>query len=249
MHRSFRFGMDKMDNLSYPNFQPEEIDLLLNQAQERFVKQRYGTTNTKRTSFEETEKRTEDLKEILETSQLIPDKFVGLTQQTARSKENLASNTYTVSLTSLDHWFTIWDKAIISCPTCNTSITLYTNDTGDQPAFSTIDGIEVEVRPISHLEYDKYKKDAFKAPDYTKILKVMYKDKVELIPMTGCLILYYIIRYVRKPIQVNLSGNIDCELSEHTHQEVTDLAIQIALEGIEAKRTQTFTPIINNQNE
>ena len=51
LHRSFRFGLDKMDGFNYPNFLPEEIDLLLNQAQDTFIKQRYGFNNLKRESF------------------------------------------------------------------------------------------------------------------------------------------------------------------------------------------------------
>ena len=56
MVTAFKFRLDKTDSLNYPNFNNTEIDLLLNQAQERIVKQRYGTTNTKRESFEETQK-------------------------------------------------------------------------------------------------------------------------------------------------------------------------------------------------
>ena len=55
-HQEFKFRLDKMDALNYPNFLPEEIDLILNNAQQRFVKQRYGLNNIKRQSFEETEK-------------------------------------------------------------------------------------------------------------------------------------------------------------------------------------------------
>ena len=65
LHLEFKFRCDKLDTLNYPNFLPEEIDLILNNAQERLVKQRYGFNNIKRQSFEETEKRTEDLKEIV----------------------------------------------------------------------------------------------------------------------------------------------------------------------------------------
>lgn len=165
------------------------------------------------------------------------------------SKENVSSNTSTCEISGLNHWFTIWDKAIISCPTCNTNIALPIGDYGGVPNTITVSGIEVEVRSITHLELEKAKKDPFKGADKTKILKLMYKDRIELINPTGCITLYYIMRYIRKPVIVSLNGNITCELSEHTHDEILDLAIQLALEGIEAKRTQTFTPIVNNQNE
>ena len=111
-HRAFRFGLDKMDGLNYPNFLPEEIDLLLNQAQERIIKQRYGKNNIKRASFEEEQKRTEDLKEIIQTRIALP--------QTPGIYGNSASNATFFDLTD-DHWFIIWEKAIINCPSCNTN--------------------------------------------------------------------------------------------------------------------------------
>ena len=37
--------------------------------------------------------------------------------------------------------------------------------------------------------------------------------------------------------------------SASTYSEIVDLAVQIALEGIESKRTQSFTSLINNTNE
>ena len=117
-HRAFRFGLDKMDGLNAPNFLPEEIDLLLNQAQERFIKQRYDNTNIKRTGFEQDEKRTEDLKEILESKILSP---AALTYPSGRSASNSAFFTLPA-----DNWFIIWEKAYINCTTCNTTFTIST---------------------------------------------------------------------------------------------------------------------------
>ena len=116
-HRAFRFGLDKMDGLNAPNFLPEEIDLLLNQAQERFIKQRYDNTNVKRTGFEQDEKRTEDLKEILESTILSPS--------TTISGGRTAINSAFFTLPS-DNWFIIWEKAYINCTTCNTTFTIST---------------------------------------------------------------------------------------------------------------------------
>lgn len=238
-HRNFKFGMDKMSTLNYPNFESEEIDLLLNQAQDRFVKQRYGTNNTKRTSFEETEKRTEDLREVIETSRL--------TGFTANSE----SITYHSAMCQLpdNHWFTIWDKAIISCTTCNGTVKRGTGPIGLEGGTNSITGQYVEVRSVTHLDFEKVVKDAFKGPDHTKILKLMYKNQIELIMSDDCTLVSYEFRYIREPVRMSLTGNTTCELSEHTHQEIVDEAIKIALEGIEAKRTQTFTPIIDNQKE
>ena len=54
MHIQFKVGLDKTDSLNYPNFEPEEIDLWLNKAQEKFIKSRYSH-DVKRETFEETQ--------------------------------------------------------------------------------------------------------------------------------------------------------------------------------------------------
>lgn len=241
MHNSFRFGMDKLDNLNYPNFLPEEIDLLLNQAQERFIKQRYGITNPKRTSFEETQKRTEDLKELIKHVNLAP---------TAHTYDNITPYSRFVTLPT-DHWFIIQERVVQVCDKCN-STPLYTETTTGPrglPVVTSYDGMFAEVRPVQHMEIDKVLNDAFKAPDYDKILRLMEDGRVELIPSSVCTPTVYRLRYLKKPVKIALNPPVNCELSEHTHQEIVDEAIKIALEGIEAKRNQSFTPIVDNQKE
>lgn len=223
MHTSFKFGMDKLATLNYPNFLPEEIDLLLNQAQDRYVKQRYGLTNIKKQSFEETQKRTEDLKELLQPANLAP---------LAYSVNNIDTNARFFTL-PVDHWFIIQERAEISYLDCN----------GD-----TVDTL-IEVRPTQHVEFDKVIKDAFKQPDKTKVLRLMEDGQVELVSDATSTLVSYRLRYIKKPIRISLSLVVNCELSDHTHQEIVDEAVKIALEGIEARRNQTFTPIIDNQKE
>ena len=219
-HIEFKFRLDKMDALNYPNFLPEEIDLILNNAQDRLIKQRYGFNNAKRQSFEETQKRTEDLKNITENTILTP---------LAYSVNNIDANARFVNLPT-NHWFTIQERAGITCTNCGTPITQ-----------------RVEVIPITHLEVSKSLKDPFAKPNNEKVLRLMIAGKVELI--SNCTIVDYQLRYLRQPVKMSLSGNITCELSEHIHNELVDTAVSIALEGIEGKRTQSFNPLINNTNE
>lgn len=222
MHLQFKFGLDKLDALNYPNFLPEEIDLLLNQAQDRIVKQRYGSINPKRQSFEETQKRTEDLKNIVKTVILTPQPYVST---------NIDTNARYCLLQS-DHWFIVQERVKLRY-SCNGVQT----DT------------MVEVRPIQHLEFDKVVKDPFKKPDLTKVLRLMDDGKVELIFAPNTSIVEYRLRYLRQPVRMDLNAGTDCELSEHLHDEIVSEAIKIALETIEAKRNNTFIPIIDNTKE
>jgi hypothetical protein len=222
MHIQFKFGLDKLDALNYPNFLPEEIDLLLNQAQERFVKQRYGITNIKRTSFEESQKRTEDLKNLVVTSNITASAYDATNNISQYSRFFVLPN---------NHWFVIQESIKIT-DSCNNLV-------------------NAEVRPIQHNEYDKVVKDAFKGPDDTKVLRLMDNGKVEIIYNPNTSLGVYKLRYLKKPATINIlsTPKVNCELSEHTHQEIVDESIKIALETIEAKRNQTFTPIIDNTKE
>lgn len=241
MHRTFRFLYDKMDGLNYPNVLPEEIDLLLNKSQENIIKQRYGSNNLKKESFEQTEKRTQDIKKLIRQLNYIPDPSYEF---------NTYYNTYNIDTQyQTDIWFIIWEKAYITCTSCNKEVYRPVATYGLGPSNQVINGLEVEVRPTTHLELEKNRRNAFKGPDHTKVLRVTFNDKIEIIPADDCTLLYYIMRYIKKPVKMSLANNVSCELSDEIHQEIVDQAVQIALEGIEAKRNNTFTPIVKNNNE
>lgn len=224
MHIAFKFGMDKLDSLNYPNFLVAEIDLLLNQAQDRFVKQRYGVNNTKRQSFEETQKRTDDLKNLMKNASLTPS---------AVSVDNKPNGVFvTLPTTPYLYWFAVNEEALISLTDCNGS---------------TITR-RVRVRPIQHDDYNKVITDPFNQPYDLEVIRLMEDGQVELITDGNSTIVTYYLRYIKKPAKIDYVGNVSCELSEHTHQEIVDEAIRIALEGVEARRQQTFNQI-ENTNE
>lgn len=252
MHTSLYFSLDKLGTLNYPNLLPEEGDLILNQAQDRIIKQRYGLNNNQRQSFEGTQKRIEDLKELIRTVLAVP---------TSAKSDNMSDNSYNVELQD-DHWFLIWEKAIITVPNCNTTIripyksyNIQSRAAGDGggdmgiPDFITTSGREVKVIPTTHLEVERNLDDAFKGPDKDQILRLMYRNRSELIVASGHTLRYYIYRYIKQPVKMDIFNNVDCELSEHLHQEIVDEAVKIALENIESKRTGTFIPVIDDKKE
>ena len=92
-HREFKVFFDKTDSSAYPEFLDGEIDIYLNEAQERMVKHRYGKNNIFRSGFEEIQKRTDDLKNLVIT------RFTSLTQATAY--QEIGDNVYRADLGSL----------------------------------------------------------------------------------------------------------------------------------------------------
>lgn len=64
-HYDYKLKIDKIDTLDVDNMLPAEIDWILNEAQEILIKQRYGGNNSKKLGFEESQKRTDDLKTLV----------------------------------------------------------------------------------------------------------------------------------------------------------------------------------------
>lgn len=223
MHLAFKIGYDKIDSLNYPNILPAEIDFLLNKAQDRFVKQRYGTTNTKRQSFEETQKRTDDIKALVRTATIVP---------LANSSDNIDPNAQFVTL-PLDYWFTVWEKAKLQLINCH----------------DVIEQDRVYIEIAQHDDFNVKINSPFNKPNNNKILRLMAYNSVELVHSPTTTIVEYYLRYIKRPIRISLTVPTDCELSDHTHEEIVSDAISLALENVEANRTKTFDPIIKNTEE
>lgn len=222
-HTEVKVRLDKIDSVQLPEILTSEIDLFLNQAQDRIVKQRYGITNPKRQGFEETQKRTDDLKAITRTASLLP---------LAYSVDNIDSNARFFAL-PLDYWFIVQERANV------------TYDCGGTDPITT----DIEVRPIEHNEFTKSIYDPFKKPNKRKVLRLMENNQSELIAASGVTINNYKIRYIKQPIRMSFTGNITCELSEHMHSEVVDECVKIILENIEANRLKTFVPVVDTTKE
>jgi hypothetical protein len=68
MHNEFKVLLDKADGGGAPSFLPTEIDLFLNSAVEKFISKRAFGNNFRRTSFEEDQKRRDDLRNLIQSS-------------------------------------------------------------------------------------------------------------------------------------------------------------------------------------
>jgi len=67
MHIAVNLGTQKIGSFQVDNLLPEEIDHELNLAQRRFIKQRYSNlSNQKRKGFEQSQKRLDDLRNLVE---------------------------------------------------------------------------------------------------------------------------------------------------------------------------------------
>lgn len=273
MHTAIDILFDKEDSLNYPNFKPEHKDFFLNLMQDRFVKHRVDGTAARGLGFEETQKRSDDLRNITDVSIITPlvannnnyphGRFVDLPSE--------VSNMY---------WFSITEQALVTRKECGadtkvvqsgkiTSGQLYivlgnpityngttyqshssftgtnvTTFTGTGKVYKAIQD-RVDVKPMQHDDYNKIVKDPFNKPvlsyrGKSQLRRLMFKSRIEvLFPDDDYIFNSYIIRYIRKPVRISLSLPTDCELADHTHQEIVEMAVSSMLENIESGRYQS----------
>lgn len=225
LHYAFKLGMDRVDTLSSTDFNPAEIDWLLNEAQLIFVNNRINPTSKKPRGFEGDQKRIDDLSTLV----------IKYPVQPAVTPTLLDTGVYEVDLGDLEY-----DYLHL--------IALYADlNLGD----SCIKSIPLKF--IQHDDYREALRDPFNSPSleslpynfgrssnnigvpsifiYTGVFALATLDKVY-------------VEYIKKPRKISL-GNykyIDgttyppttSELPESVHEQLVDLACLIAANNIES---------------
>jgi hypothetical protein len=273
MHLAVKLGLDKTEGLTYPAFEREELDFWINEATDRYVKTRYSGNNVKGESFEQSQKRTDDLRTLVTEVAITPS-----------SHSSFVSNAWLASLPE-DYMFLLNDVAHlhwtggIEYTTSSIPCTSDTLITKINDPFS---------EHITHL-------------NTARPLRVITADGIELITDGQYTINTYSIKYLRRPARVNyaltavvvsggvveginyqVSGNTvgynghtynigevftgvigittftgagvvtavttACDLPEHAHREIVLLTVKILTENIESPRYQTQSVEIT-QNE
>jgi len=277
MHINFRVLLDRIEANYYKNILPEEIDIFLNRSQERYVKVRLSGNNTLKTTFEETQKRTDDLRTIL-----IPDTILSLSASQAGAKPN----GFFFDLPA-DYWFAWQEEAEVNYVDCN-----------EENKATRLGFVG-----ITSNEYLVTKDDPFAIPDPSASTeafgsRLMMGNKIQALTFGKFTIGSYYLTYLKRPVTITFSTNtivlsgglipgklyrvasasithngvvltvgqtfiaqnpnftgigtvvlnsIDCELPEHTHAEIVNIAVNIALEDIESKRFPTNSALLQGQ--
>ena len=216
MHYEFKVGIDR-DTLSLPNFEPEEIDVFLNNAIEKFVSQRAFGNNPKKESYEETQKRLDDLRELTKN----------VTVTAFNNDVNNKPYGVFVELPS-EYRHAINEECLVQYSDCNNNMI----------------NKRVSVISIKHDRYNKIINDPFNKPYNKEIARLAYGDNLfELIGDVNTTIVTYYLRYIKTPITVKYGSvyqipepDIDCDLAQHTHKEIIKMAIVESLGNIESQK-------------
>jgi hypothetical protein len=213
MHLLFKILMNKVDSLNYPNLEPEEIDIILNNEMFKIIEQRAYGTNPKRLSVEETQKRVDDLRNITLNYAVTPQ---------AISTNNKPFGVFVALPTDYRH--ALNEECLINYTDCN-------NQTATK---------RIPVMPITHDRYNKVINDPFNK-SYDELVNNV--PTLELLGDGTFTITRYFLRYLRTPISMQYGStystpttDVNCELAEHLHREIVESAVKSTLENVESPR-------------
>lgn len=225
MHHAVDQGLQKVASSVYDYFLPEEVDHWLNRAQERYIKHRLSVVaDPKKVGFSKIQKRVDDLRMVI----------------TADYTDTVTADA-TVDFVDfdlpVDYMFLINARVTFHASNCKDTV-----DTDDD--LVTRDLRITEQDKVYALQENPFAKSSKDAP-----MGFVFDDEVRVFQDGERFILQTLtVDYIRQPVQITLSSSVDCELAQHTHQEIVDLAVKSIIEAIESPRYQTNT-IEQNQSE
>lgn len=234
LHYSFKLAMDRVDTASSTDFNSAEIDWLLNQAQLIFIKQRFNAdSNSKKRGFESSQKRIDDISTLL----------VKYPDQDAITPINL-DGIYEVPLKqpylSYDYLFLASARATVSINNCDSEVYLKFAQSDD------LGSVLQDPFNRASLEFIPYNIGKSTAGDSSSMYIYPFTYTVKNVK----------VEYIKYPSRVSLGTYtyIDgvayppqtLQTPEHTHEEIVDIACQIAAlaienpEYIQLKNTKTL---------
>jgi hypothetical protein len=233
MHTAFSLLLDKVNSLQYPNFLPEEIDFFLNQAIRKFVRTRYSGMNPKREGFEQSQKRIDDLRTLV--------REVTIPCGTSGMKPNGYSLVPGFNHSKFDtepYWLSLGEEVdIFFTPTTSVDATPINKRVGVTGATANDYRWKLDDPTGAHiLHYDE-----------ARPLRLFYNNTIEFITDGNYIVSNAYLRYLKKPAVVNSLSLpiVSCDLAESTHDEIVNLAVQMALENVEQPRSESFSQLVN----
>lgn len=232
MHIQLQLRLQKINSNAFDNFIEEERDEYLNLAISRFVKNRFmPESNYMGEGFEQSQKRYDDLRTLVKKDESLTVTYVsGDVAQRGMFVDRGEFPTdynYLVSIRcKVDYsrsgiTFTVPDSARVP-----------DGDEGtDYKTWITKANI-VQSDDIYELLKDPFNKTSPKEP-----IADISEDGIDVYTDDTFLIDGIIINYLKKPTTVSLSTSTDCDLPEHTHDEIVDMATELMLSDIGALGT------------
>ena len=222
MQYDIKFKLNKIDSEQYKNFRIPELDWAINEAEEIFVKSIAEPRTSNYLGFEINQRTIDDIRTIVvNDATIVPIK--------------INNETYKVSLPQ-DYMFYISANVIISKEKC-----------ADRTA-----------RAILRQHDDRFEASPFDTSsfEWKEVNIRFYEDGIKLFTDGTFEIKEVKLNYIRKrkyihnaqdflptssyklPSGVILTGTQNCELPEHTHREIVDIAVLILANNLDSPSYQ-----------
>lgn len=221
MHYDFKMKLNKLDSKQRRNFLIPEIDWLLNEAQELFIKSVAAPRGRDAAmGFERTQRSMDDVRVLVK-------------EETVAAGGNTVHGAYAYSAATLPkaYWYFVRGLVLAKRRGCDKTLTctLRIRQHDDLNHMSPFDRSDVMWREVNGL---------FRGNELLLEKPMGEEDRVEYPSV--------VLTYMRKPVYMHfakghglgkhymlpsgerLDGKRDCELPEHTHREIVDIAVMLA---------------------
>jgi hypothetical protein len=232
MHYDFKQKLNKVDSQQYRNFRVPEIDWSLNEAYELYIKSVAQPRQHNNLGFETSQRSIDDIRALV-----VNDKEIIPTLE--------ADGTYFITL-PVDYMFYLSSTVLIKKSTCGVrnarGILIQHDDLSLENSFynSSYEWKEVNIR-----FYEKGIKLFTDSTFTIEKVKLNYIRKQKYIHNAQD---FLPSQTYNLPNGTVLSGTQDCELPEHTHREIVDLAILITTGNLQIPDYQIKQAKINLNN-
>jgi len=208
---ALKIKLDKNDTQSLPEVPVEQGVFWLNDAFSRIIKHRYGGNNPKRESFEETQKRTDDLREVIKYETI------------GNPANGFFPNSKDFDLPE-DYWFAVVEQCDVTYKNC------VNQDTTERVGVTAVQHNNINTAVTT---------DPFWKPLKSDVLRVMHGRKTTIFHEAGGNVTQYYLGYVQNGFKIDLNDLTQpLAVADHLHSEIVDLAYNMILNAVESQRYQ-----------
>lgn len=219
MHTAVKLGLDKTSSLDIPAYETEEIDLWLNIAQDRFIKQRLS-------EFEKGSKRISDLRQLVISEETgAVDPFVDVTKYPNTTSIELVVTGVNMLSETFMYYLSSRSKVTRTIPTITAGY---------------VDNVQIEQIDIPNFTSTGFNSPRFKNPVCWIEGNHLYIMHDDLTTDYDNAAWKFHITYIKTPDVIQKPATtVPCELDDSTHQEIVDIAVNLMIENIESPRFGT----------
>lgn len=216
----FYIKYDEVMDLSSPGITPAELSKIASNAQEELILTTYNSkSNRLGEGFEESEKRIEDLGELVRYKNYGSFAAGFLKNSVIVTLPNTLITGGPTDYSDV-HWLTIYEDSVINKLDCSI-------------ANNTTEFVRARVEPITHGQLTVAQKDPFRKPYFknnqSKILRLRSEARKYLLITDGSFtITQYTLGYIIKPTPIDLTTSLTSQVSqlaEHKHRELLEATI------------------------